>query len=322
MQNTVESQYGAKIMFREWIPQALHRPPPDGRLHGADLPAALRRADPARSRSAGLARDGVVRRPHGVQDGRGRADGRDRGGHLLGMGPLRIPLDHAVPQHRRHAHRSRPARGWPRRSTCTRTSWVGPRQLPEYEEQTTFPNPWKGGWWHVRDIVEQQKVATLHALEIAAEEPGDRADATPTTRRAGRPSGGWTVEREGLRDSGRAARSAHHEEDGEQAAWPGHRRSTRRSDELHPRGPGLRRRQSYVVSMAQPKRGVIRWLLGQTYYPDNSLHPGPGRQIPSGPTTCPPTTSPSSWASARIRLGRPSKHRSPWSQAGWNLMVR
>jgi len=25
-----------------------------------------------------------------------------------------------------------------------------------------------------------------------------------------------------------------------------------------------------VVSLAQPKRGVIRWLLGQTYYPDNS----------------------------------------------------
>jgi hypothetical protein len=28
---------------------------------------------------------------------------------------------------------------------------------------------------------------------------------------------------------------------------------------------------TYVVSMAQPKRGVIRWLLGRTYYPDNSF---------------------------------------------------
>jgi hypothetical protein len=26
---------------------------------------------------------------------------------------------------------------------------------------------------------------------------------------------------------------------------------------------------TYVVSMAQPKRGVIRWLLGRTFYPDN-----------------------------------------------------
>jgi hypothetical protein len=31
-------------------------------------------------------------------------------------------------------------------------------------------------------------------------------------------------------------------------------------------GPG-----TYVVSTAQPKRGVIRWLLGRTYYPDNSF---------------------------------------------------
>ena len=30
---------------------------------------------------------------------------------------------------------------------------------------------------------------------------------------------------------------------------------------------------SYVVSLAQPKRGVIRWLLGRTYYPDKQLHP-------------------------------------------------
>ncbi len=27
---------------------------------------------------------------------------------------------------------------------------------------------------------------------------------------------------------------------------------------------------TYVVTMAQPKRGVIRWLLGRTFYPDNS----------------------------------------------------
>ena len=27
---------------------------------------------------------------------------------------------------------------------------------------------------------------------------------------------------------------------------------------------------SFVVSMAQPKMGVIRWLLGRTLYPDNT----------------------------------------------------
>ena len=37
----------------------------------------------------------------------------------------------------------------------------GSRQLPEYEAQTTFPNPWMGGWWRVRDMVERQKVASF-----------------------------------------------------------------------------------------------------------------------------------------------------------------
>lgn len=31
----------------------------------------------------------------------------------------------------------------------------GSSQLSEYEAQTTFPNPWPGGWWRVRDIVER-----------------------------------------------------------------------------------------------------------------------------------------------------------------------
>ena len=30
-------------------------------------------------------------------------------------------------------------------------------------------------------------------------------------------------------------------------------------------GPG-----SFVVSMAQPKVGLVRWMLGRTFYPDNS----------------------------------------------------
>ena len=30
-------------------------------------------------------------------------------------------------------------------------------------------------------------------------------------------------------------------------------------------GPG-----SFVVSMAQPKQGLVRWMLGRTFYPDNS----------------------------------------------------
>jgi len=44
----------------------------------------------------------------------------------------------------------------------------GRRGRPEYEAQTTFPNPWLGGWWRLRDLVEQQKISAMATLEIAA----------------------------------------------------------------------------------------------------------------------------------------------------------
>ena len=37
-----------------------------------------------------------------------------------------------------------------------------------YEAETIFPNPWPGGWWHLRDIVDRQKVAAWATLDLAA----------------------------------------------------------------------------------------------------------------------------------------------------------
>ncbi len=42
------------------------------------------------------------------------------------------------------------------------------RNLPEYEPETIFPNPWPGGWWHLRDIVDRQKVSAWATLDLAA----------------------------------------------------------------------------------------------------------------------------------------------------------
>ena len=44
----------------------------------------------------------------------------------------------------------------------------GARQFPEYEAQSTFPNPWPGGWWRLRDIVEQKKISAWALLDLAA----------------------------------------------------------------------------------------------------------------------------------------------------------
>ena len=42
------------------------------------------------------------------------------------------------------------------------------RAFPHYKPQTNFPHPWEGGWWRVRDIVEQQKIAAWGLLDMAA----------------------------------------------------------------------------------------------------------------------------------------------------------
>jgi hypothetical protein len=42
------------------------------------------------------------------------------------------------------------------------------RGRPEYRTQMNFPHPWPGGWWRLRDVVEQQKIAAIAALKTAA----------------------------------------------------------------------------------------------------------------------------------------------------------
>lgn len=40
--------------------------------------------------------------------------------------------------------------------------------LPEYAQQTNFLDPWPGGWWRLRDIIEYEKAATYSILNLAA----------------------------------------------------------------------------------------------------------------------------------------------------------
>ncbi|MCH7744830.1 MAG: peptidase M14 [Chloroflexi bacterium] len=42
------------------------------------------------------------------------------------------------------------------------------RGLPKYWLQANFPDPWQGGWWRLRDIVEYQKIASNSLLKLAA----------------------------------------------------------------------------------------------------------------------------------------------------------
>lgn len=47
-----------------------------------------------------------------------------------------------------------------------------PRGRPEYRASVNFPHPWKGGWWHLSDILEGQTTAAMATLEVAAKNRG------------------------------------------------------------------------------------------------------------------------------------------------------
>jgi hypothetical protein len=143
----------------------------------------------------------------------------------------------------------------------------GARGLPAYEPQTTFPNPWLGGWWRVRDIVEQQKISAWAVLDLAARNRetvlrNAYLKALRQTERgaAGRPAA-FIIPAD-QHDPLTAVELVN------KLLIQGieiHRLAGDLVHEGRAYGAG-----SFVVSMAQPKRGVIRWLLGRTFYPDNT----------------------------------------------------
>ena len=42
------------------------------------------------------------------------------------------------------------------------------RGLNQYAQQTNFPEPWPGGWWRMRDIIEYEKAAAYSILSVVA----------------------------------------------------------------------------------------------------------------------------------------------------------
>ena len=143
----------------------------------------------------------------------------------------------------------------------------GPRGLPVYESQTTMPSLWKGGWWRVRDIVEQQKIAAWATVDLAARN---------------RETVLWNMYQKGTHQAERGAQgsvkayviaAAQHDpltakklvnmllNSGVEV----HQAKAQVITDGRVYGPG-----SFVVSMAQPKSGLVRWMLGRTRYPDNS----------------------------------------------------
>ncbi|RPJ80596.1 MAG: peptidase M14 family protein, partial [Acidobacteria bacterium] len=135
------------------------------------------------------------------------------------------------------------------------------------DEQMNFPDPWPGGWWTLRGIVERQKVGAWALLDCMA-----RNAETIV----------WDTYLKAIRQTERGAK-------GKPAAYAisvtQHDPLTtfRLVNALLDQGIEVMRSAkgfstpggvsyppgSFYVSLAQPKMGLIRYLLGETHYPDN-----------------------------------------------------
>jgi hypothetical protein len=143
----------------------------------------------------------------------------------------------------------------------------GPRNLPAYAPQVNMPSVWPGGWWRVRDIVEQQKIAAWATLDLAAK---NRQDVL------------WNMYLKGTRQTERGANGA---VKAYAIAAGQHDPLTVKKLVNMLMNSGVEVHQSkaqfiadgrayllgsFVVSMAQPKQALVRWMLGRTFYPDNT----------------------------------------------------
>jgi hypothetical protein len=142
----------------------------------------------------------------------------------------------------------------------------GAREFPEYEAQSTMPNPWPGGWWRLRDIVEQQKIAAWALLDLAAR---NRETVLRTSH---------------LKAKRQTERGAEGFPKAYVVPMTQHDPQTRdlMIETLLASDVQIQRARkdftvggmsygagSYVISLAQPKMGLVRNLLGRTLYPDN-----------------------------------------------------
>lgn len=144
----------------------------------------------------------------------------------------------------------------------------GQRNMPTYESQVSMPSVWPGGWWRVRDIVEQQKIAAWSTVDLAAR---DRE----TLLRNMYLKGVHQVERGANGDvKAYVIEAAQHDPLTVEKLINMFLRSgveVRQAKasfvaDGHAYGAG-----SFVFPMNQPKQSLVRWMLGRTFYPDNAF---------------------------------------------------
>jgi hypothetical protein len=143
----------------------------------------------------------------------------------------------------------------------------GHYSFPDYEAQVNFPSPWEGGWWTLREIVEQQKICSWATLDIAARYKD------MVLRNAYLKAKRQIEQGEASKTKAYVMPSEQHD-----AVTAGRliEKLLFQGIEIHRANKGFSAGAvmypsgSYVIKLDQPKYGVIKSLLGRTFYPDNA----------------------------------------------------
>ena len=274
MTNMVESQYAAQVMYREWHPQAYqdhhHMGRYGARLYVAPYSEPVHpHADPLIWREHSWFGSHIAYRLEeagktGIINGAIFSSWGHLGFHWLGnyhniasMLTENASAKLATPVYIHPTQLKGQSFG----------NLVGTQMFPEYKPQANFPHPWPGGWWRLRDIVEQVKISAWALLDMAARNKDTvlwnaylkakrqterGAEGTPRTFIIpASQHDPLTMEKlvEKLMVQGLEIRRAQEE--------------FRAGDLTYPAG-------SYLVPLDQPKMGVAKTLLGKTYFPDDA----------------------------------------------------
>ena len=266
-QNIVESRYMGEILFHEWMPQAYqdhhHMGSNGARIFVAPYKNPLRPdTDPLVWRElnlygAGMAYHMEAKGLDGVTSGAQYPSWGHYGYHW-------ITNSHNIPGMLTESASARLAS--PLYIDPSSLRGDGDNFMPEYEAQTNFPSPWKGGWWRLSDIVDRQYAAAYGLLDVMAKN---------------RETVLLNMAKKALAQTERGKES-------EEQAYilpvrqydaSAYRRLIEillgQGIEIHQAtqdftvGNRLYKAGDLVIFLAQPKFGLIKNLLGHILYPDN-----------------------------------------------------
>lgn len=143
--------------------------------------------------------------------------------------------------------------------------------LPEYTQQTNFLNPWPGGWWRLRDIIEYEKAATYSMLDLAATY---KEKFKTTFYRLNRKA----IEAGKTREPFAYVMAAEQHDPGNAVEMLKRLRIANvdiyRADEDFTTSEGAFRQGDFIVPLAQPARAYVKDLLEVQHYPNLREYPG------------------------------------------------